>query len=134
MTLFGEHTDMAVPIALYAPDSVRNDLLSAMGLPTTAGQIRTGSNEYYAKNESGDVTWYSSSALNNKYTIDNTKIAPALAKILNLGTLNFEDLQGIMTAEEWTESLKKGDISEGFFVIHRRVPRYHAAGTRNVRR
>ena len=87
MTLFGEHTDMAVPISLYAPDSVRNDLLSAMGLPTAAGQIRTGTNEYYAKNESGDMTWYSSSALNNNYTIDNTKIAPALAKVLKLGTL-----------------------------------------------
>lgn len=88
MTLFGEHTDMAVPISLYAPDSVRNDLLSAMGLPTAAGQIRTGDNEYYAKNESGDMTWYSSSALNNNYTIDNTKIAPALTKVLNLGSLD----------------------------------------------
>ena len=88
MTLFGEHTDMAVPIALYAPDSVRNDLLTAMGLPTAAGQIRTGSNEYYAKNESGDMSWYKSSALNNDYTIDNTKIAPAIAKVLKLGSLD----------------------------------------------
>ena len=88
MTLFGEHTDMAVPIALYAPDSIRSDLLRAMGLPTAAGQIRTGTNEYYAKNESGDMSWYSSSALNNDYTIDNTKIAPALAKVLNMGSLD----------------------------------------------
>ena len=88
MTIFGEHTDMAVPISLYAPDSVRNELLTAMGLPTAAGQIRTGTNEYYAKNESGDVTWYSSSALNNDYTIDNTKIAPALTQILKLGSLD----------------------------------------------
>lgn len=88
MTLFGEHTDMAVPISLYAPESVRNDLLTAMGLPTAAGQIRTGDNEYYAANESGDFTWYSSSALNNDYTIDNTKIAPALTQVLNLGSLD----------------------------------------------
>lgn len=88
MTLEGEHTDMAVPIALYAPAEVRNDLLSAMGLPTAAGQIRTGSNEYYAKNESGDMTWYASSALNSKYTIDNTKITPALVEVLNLGSLD----------------------------------------------
>ena len=88
MALHGEHTDMAVPISLYAPAEVRNDLLSAMGLPTAAGKIRTGSNEYYAKNESGDMTWYKSSALNNDYTIDNTKIAPALAKVLKLGSLD----------------------------------------------
>lgn len=88
MTLAGEHTDMAVPISLYAPAEVRNDLLTAMGLPTAAGQIRTGSNEYYAKNESGDMTWYSSSALNNQYTIDNTKIAPALVQVLELGSLD----------------------------------------------
>lgn len=88
MTLAGEHTDMAVPISLYAPAEVRNDLLTAMGLPTAAGQIRTGSNEYYAKNESGDMTWYKSSALNNKYTIDNTKIAPALVQVLELGSLD----------------------------------------------
>ena len=88
MALQGEHTDMAVPISLYAPAEVRNDLLTAMGLPTAAGKIRTGSNEYYAKNESGDMTWYESSALNNDYTIDNTKIAPALTKVLKLGSLD----------------------------------------------
>ena len=88
MTLFGEHTDMAVPISLYAPDSVRKDLLTAMGLPTAAGQIRTGTNEYYAKNESGEMSWYKSSALNNDYTIDNTKIAPAIANVLKLGSLD----------------------------------------------
>ena len=77
-----------VPISLYAPDSVRNELLTAMGLPIKAGQIRTGTNEYYVKNESGSMTWYSSSALNNDYTIDNTKIAPALTQVLKLGTLD----------------------------------------------
>ena len=88
MNILGDHTDMAVPISLYAPDSVRNALLTAMGLPTENGQIRTGTNEYYAKNESGSLTWYSSSALNNSYTIDNTKIAPALTQVLELGSLD----------------------------------------------
>ena len=88
MTLAGEHTDMAVPISLYAPEDIRSELLTAMGLPTKAGQIRTGDNAYYAKNESGDMTWYSSSALNNDYTIDNTKIAPALTQVLKLGSLD----------------------------------------------
>jgi len=87
MVLHGNHTDMAVPISLYAPEEIRSDLLTAMGLPTAAGKIRTGSNEYYAKNESGDMTWYASSALNNDYTIDNAKIAPALAQVLKLGSL-----------------------------------------------
>jgi len=87
MALLNGHTDMAVPISLYAPESVRDALLTAMGLPTAAGQIRTGENQYYVKNESTDLTWYTSSALNNDYTIDNTAIAPALAEILQLGSL-----------------------------------------------
>ena len=88
MTLHNGHTDMAVPISLYAPEEVRESLLSAMGLPTAAGTVRTGTSEYYVSNESGSMTWYSSSALNNDYTIDNTNIAPALAKVLQLGSLD----------------------------------------------
>lgn len=88
MTLHKNHTDMAVPISLYAPESVREALLKAMGLPTVTGQIRTGDNEYYVKNESTDLTWYTSSALNNDYTIDNTAVAPALAEVLQLGSLD----------------------------------------------
>lgn len=41
--------------------------------------------------------------------------AKYLEIFLNLGTLNFEDLQGIMTTKEWMESLKRGEISEEFF-------------------
>ncbi len=82
------HTDMAVPISLYAPDSIRDTLLKNMDLPTAAGNIRTGTKEYYVPNESSDLTWYASSALNADYVIDNTKIAPAIAKILNLGSLD----------------------------------------------
>ena len=87
MTLHSGHTDMAVPISLYAPTEVREKLLTAMGLPTAAGQIRTGTSEYYVKNEGDSLTWYTSAALNNTYTIDNTKIAPALAQMLELGSL-----------------------------------------------
>lgn len=88
MALINGHTDMAVPISLYAPEDVREALLTGMGLPTTAGTVRTGTSEYYVPNASGDLTWYSSSALNNDYTIDNTQIAPAIAKILQLGSLD----------------------------------------------
>ena len=88
MALHRNHTDMAVPIALYAPDTVREDLLKNMGLPTVAGKIRTGTKEYYVPNESSDFTWYTSSALNADYVIDNTKIATAIAKTLELGSLD----------------------------------------------
>ena len=88
MKICTDHTDMAVPVCIYAPDSIRNELLTEMGLPTEKGNVRSGSSMYYVPNASGDFTWYSSSALNNDYTIDNTKIAPALAKVLKLGTLD----------------------------------------------
>lgn len=87
MAIHSNHTDMAVPISLYAPDSVREALLTAMGLPTAAGQIRIGDSKYYVKNAGSDLTWYTSSALNNDYTIDNTAIAPALAQVLQMGSL-----------------------------------------------
>ncbi|MBQ8880845.1 MAG: alkaline phosphatase [Oscillospiraceae bacterium] len=88
MKLHGGHTDMAVPISLYAPTEIRESLLSAMGLPTAAGQVRTGNAEYYVPNAGDSLTWYTSSALNNDYTVDNTKIAPALAQVLELGSLD----------------------------------------------
>ncbi len=88
MALHDGHTDMAVPISLYAPDSIRETLLANMNLPTAAGNVRTGTKQYYVPNESGTLTWYASSALNEDYVIDNTKIAPALAKTLELGSLD----------------------------------------------
>lgn len=106
MKLHGSHTDMAVPICLYAPDSVKTDLVSNLGLPATTGDVRTGNNMYYVPNASNSYTWYTSSALNGDYTIDNTKIAPALAKVLKLGTL-----------EEATAILfnKVGSVKDGVF-------------------
>lgn len=88
MKYMGGHTDMAVPICMYAPDSIRLQLLENMTLPTAGGDVRTGTLEYYAPNESGDLTQYASSALNKDYLIDNTKIAPAIAKTLALGSLD----------------------------------------------
>ncbi|MBQ8748689.1 MAG: alkaline phosphatase [Oscillospiraceae bacterium] len=88
MALHRGHSDMAVPISLYAPDSIREELLTNMTLPTAAGNVRTGAKEYYVPNETGTLTWYASSALNADYVIDNTKISPALAKTLDLGSLD----------------------------------------------
>ena len=88
MKLASGHTEMPVPISLYAPDSIRAQLLTNMTLPTTGGSIRTGTKEYYVPNESDDLTQYISSALNKDYVIDNTKIAPAIAKTLEMGSLD----------------------------------------------
>ncbi len=88
MAIVSGHSDMAVPISLYAPDSVRDTLLTNMGLPTADGDIRTGSKEYYVPNENGSLIWYASSALNKDYVIDNDKIAPAIAKTLAFGSLD----------------------------------------------
>lgn len=49
----------------------------------------------------------------NKYL--NTLDAKYLEVFLGLGTLKYENLQGIMTAEEWMEALKRKEISEEFF-------------------
>lgn len=85
--LVSGHTDMAVPISLYAPDSIRSTLLANMGLPTTSGDVRLGTSEYYVPNSSGSMTWYASSALNSDFIIDNTAITPALIKTVGLGSL-----------------------------------------------
>ena len=88
MAIVSGHTEMPVPISLYAPDSIREQLLNNMKLPTEAGNIRTGDQAYYVPNESNDLTQYASSALNKDYLIDNTQIAPAIVKTLELGSLD----------------------------------------------
>ena len=88
MSLVGGHTEMAVPISLYAPDAVQNQLLTTMGLPTDDGAVRLGDNQYYVANEGDSLTWYTSSALNNDYTIENSAIAPALVSVLKLSSLD----------------------------------------------
>ncbi len=87
MALVYGHTEMAVPISLYAPESTENTLLTAMGLPTGDGDIRLGDSQYYVANQGDSLTWYTSSALNNDYTVENTVIAPAIASVLELGSL-----------------------------------------------
>lgn len=87
MTLKSGHTEMAVPISLYAPDDIKNTLLTAMTLPTEKGDIRLGESQYYVANQGDSLTWYTSSALNNHYTVENTVIAPAIASVLDLGNL-----------------------------------------------
>lgn len=87
MTLVSGHTEMAVPISLYAPENMENALLTAMGLPAEDGDIRLGEDQYYVANQGDSLTWYTSSALNNDYTVENTVIAPALVSVLELGSL-----------------------------------------------
>ena len=87
MGIHGGHTDMAVPICLYAPESVKETMLDNLSLPTT-GNVRTGNSEYYVDNEDDSLTWYTSSALNANFVIDNSTIAPAIAKTVGLGSLD----------------------------------------------
>ena len=88
MALVSGHTDMAVPISLYAPDSIRETFLERLGLPAAGGSIRTGSKAYYVPNENKELTWYASSALNGDYVIDNSQIAPTIAEVLAMGSLD----------------------------------------------
>lgn len=87
LSLHSDHTDMAVPICLYAPEDVREELLTLLTLPTEGEDVRLGDNAFYVPNETGTTTWYASSALNDAYTVDNTVVAPAIARILQLGSL-----------------------------------------------
>lgn len=94
MEIHGGHTDMPVPISLYAPETIRETLLKNMGLPTATGDVRTGNQAYYVENAHNSYTWYASSALNQDYVIDNTQIAPAIAETLALGS--FDDATEIL--------------------------------------
>ena len=94
------HTDMCVPISLYAPSDCRDEILTALGLPSSGNEstIRQGTSEYYVANEnvgdydipltdSAGVPQYRSSALNSEYIIENTDIAPVIAKYAGLPNL-----------------------------------------------
>lgn len=129
MKLHSGHTDMAVPLCVYAPDTVKTELLTEMGLPTKKGDVRLGSSMYYVPNASGNFSWYSSSALNNDYTVENTKIAPALAKVLKLGTLEeatailFNKVgsvkDGVFTGEYGGNIVFSGDLKENEYAKYR---------------
>ena len=129
MKICTDHTDMAVPLCVYAPDSVKKELLTEMHLPTEKGNVRLGDSMYYVPNASGDYTWYSSSALNNDYTTDNTMIAPALAKVLKLGTLEeatailFNKVgsvqDGKFTGEYGGQIVFSGDLKENSYAKYR---------------
>ncbi|MBR2937207.1 MAG: alkaline phosphatase [Oscillospiraceae bacterium] len=129
MKLHGNHTDMAVPICLYAPDSIKTNLLTDMGLPTEKGNVRTGNGMYYVPNAGDSYTWYTSPALNNEYTIDNTKIAPAIAKALKLGTLEEATAilynkvgsvkDGVFTGEYGGKIVFSGDVKENSYAKYR---------------
>ncbi len=87
------HTDMCVPISLYAPSGCKSELLAALGLPENGDEstIRQGTSQYYVPNANEDelgipiansdgIPQYRSSALNSAYIIENTDIAPVVAK------------------------------------------------------
>ena len=129
MKLHSGHTDMAVPLCIYTPDSIKTDLLTELGLPTEKGNVRLGNSMYYVPNAGNSYTWYTSSALNNDYTIENSSIAPALAKILKLGTLEeatailFNKVvsvkDGVFTGEYGGEIVFSGELYENSYAKFR---------------
>ena len=69
------HSPQNVPVWLYAPDWVRGDLLTALGLPQDAAtdKVRTG-------------LCYDGTVINDEYAIQNCDIAPAIVQAADLMT------------------------------------------------
>lgn len=70
------HTAQEVPLWLYAPDWIKEDLLTELNIPLDVNpdKVRTG-------------LFYDGTVLNSQYTINNSDIAHAIAKIAGLQTL-----------------------------------------------
>ncbi len=96
--IYSGHSDMPVPVWMYAPEGLRDAVLGSLGIPTDTSpdQIRFSDKGQY----------YDLSAINDKYLIDNTAMAPAIA-----------ELMGAVTLEEATAEL------------YVPVATYHADGT-----
>ncbi len=79
-SLFYGHSDMPVPVWLYAPENRRAEVIAALGLPadTAPDKIRYPDKGRY----------YDLAAINEAYLIDNTAIAPVLAGYLSETTLD----------------------------------------------
>lgn len=96
----GSHTDMCVPVSMYAPSGCKAEILAALGLPENGNEstIRQGTSQYYVPNanagqydipnvNTAGIPQYRSSALNSDYIIENTDIAPVVAKYAGLKNL-----------------------------------------------
>jgi hypothetical protein len=72
------HTAQEVPFWLYAPDDVKTQLLHELNIPqnVTADKVRSGN-------------FYDGTVVNKDYTIENSAIAPAIARVV--GLLTFEE-------------------------------------------
>lgn len=70
--------------------------------------------ELYRKMRTGQADEEHKEEIYNAYL--STLDARYLEIFVNLGTLNFEDLKGIMTTSEWMEALERNEISEEFLL------------------
>ena len=130
------HTDMCVPISMYAPSNCRSEILTALGLPDDGNEstIRQGTSMYYVANSNvGEydipntnaegIPQYRSSALNSSYIIENTDIAPVLAKYAGLMNLSVASsklyvLSGSYTSDGTSTSGElTGDFGNGTITI-----------------
>ncbi len=78
MKLEEGHTSMPVPISLYAPDFARPTMMELLGLPATNAGVRHADKPQY----------YCMDSVKTEYLIENTKIAPAIASVAKLGSLD----------------------------------------------
>lgn len=97
ITLHGGHTDMPVPIFMYAPSGVKEEILSSIGLPTEINnnEIRYKDTEYgnyYVKNTSLQSEKNTiNPVINTKYLIQNSEIIHGVVEAANMGSLKAAD-------------------------------------------
>lgn len=97
ITLHGGHTDMPVPIFMYAPNGIKEKLLSSIGLPveTKLEDIRYKGTEYgnyYVKNTSLQSEKHTiNPVINAEYLIQNSDIVHGIVKAANMGSLEAAD-------------------------------------------
>ncbi len=78
--IVGGHSDMPVPVWVYAPEAVRADVIAGLGFPADAAPDK-------ARNPD-EGRYYDLDAINEDYLIDNTAIAPVLAGYISEITLD----------------------------------------------
>ncbi len=78
MKLVEGHTAMPVPLSLYAPEDSRAEVLELLGLPEQNNGVRHADKPQY----------YCLDSVKEEYLIENTKIAPMITTIAELGSLD----------------------------------------------
>ncbi len=100
MKLEEGHTKMPVPLSIYLPDFAKSQALELLGLPLVNDGVRYPDKPQY----------YSLESVKSEYLIENTKIAPMIANLVQLGSL--DELSSEMFVE--VARYSKGKPSSSF--------------------